>query len=1196
MSQKARNILVVAVLAVVIAAGAVGIYFFNQGAGTLVGLTDSNGQPDLPTITGHAPQSAGISWADCRYVNFDPTDQSVWEVPFGNPLTIDWVCDITDTTTAHDLKITDYTFRATAYELPADSGSTTYEPCLDQSDKSSQNEWPKKPDNAGAYNWNTLQTFISQHAGGSDCSNISGHSNIQQLEYSNVQSEHVAVGQAQVNFSTTHNMDKCDWYQYDVVIEDAANPNANEGMGSFRRSYGPKSECGVGAPTAQLGNLEARMYFDGDGNKEYSTPSAVPPGTDTPYAGKTVQVINEQGVDIAAQGKCSQGTQTGGAGKLDCWEIPVGKYQVKVTTPEAGLSGPVKDTGANPQAGEQHNANGVEDLTLTVVEAPKPTGQGNDIITFYDFGYIEGPIAGVGSLLVHVYEEKTIDDEYSGAAEGATFANQLVTIRDDQGVQINVNNPDCPARVDAAGTLNCTKLAPGDYEVDVDPDITTYTGPEPEPHNPQGVDPYTVNVPLSPQARADFQYLPRIVNPALSCTLGANPATGNRPLNTTLTITMSPANTAISRVDWVFGDGQTVTTVGNRNSTTHTYQNAGTFTAVANVTAGTTGEQISCQTIVTVTQFQPTGIDCTLSANPANGLSPLDTTLATTVIPASTQVDSYEYDFGDGSAKQTTSQPTIDHTYTGKNTYTATVVVTDNSGQVATCTTQVKVDQVVVPGAECRIEVVDYMDLDKDLIQDPGIIGYIDPGMDGARVTIQKSGGTAQTKTTAPVPNTLNRYGEASFDNLECGTYTVSIDETSRVIVGGTTQSHILNQLQRLEPPATSTQVTLDATQSGIRVEFGYTPRVIEAFLCDIDKTVADETPADEGNPDDPKVSNSSAGETLTYNITWDCSGFPTQGPLSQTIGFTLTDDFYDPLLTLVPGSITGGGVYNQSQGIITWNIVGAANVDQGSVSFQADIDSNLAPGSYVLPNYVVAVANNGTILDQDQTITNVIVPEGPKVPDIEVIKYATDLNGGQVMPGDVLQYYVVTWNNGNVPLNNVTVTENIQPNVNNFDVITIPAGATDNSTATGGSNGTGYLNVSGFNLPNRGDAATITYQVTVNAGVPGGTQLVNFVTAAAEEVQDTDDETVVVGQVLPTPPPAPPAGPGPTVGTTSAPAVPPLLGPRAYVPPFTTAAPGPAPETGVSAVFWILLVSMIAAFGTAGYIVLRQRNRALEY
>ena len=699
-----------------------------------------------------------------------------------------------------------------------------------------------------------------------------------------------------------------------------------------------------------------------------------------------------------------------------------------------------------------------------------------------------------------------------------------------------------------------------------------------------------------------------LVQPSgLTCTLTANPDKGLSPLDTTLTTTVSPPSAVITSYVYDFGDGSAPVTSTSATQQ-HTYTGKNTYTASVVITDTTGQQEATCNTQIEVDQIIAGGLTCTLAANPQKGLSPLDTTLTTTVSGLSASaITSYVYDFGDGSAPVTSTSPTQQHTYTGKNTYTAEVTASDSTGRSATCDTPIEVDQ-LVQGELCRIEVVDYLDLNQNLQQDPGIIGYIDPGMDGASITIQQGSNTPITKISAPVPRTINRYGEAHFEDIPCGTYDVTIDESSTVVVGGTTQSYVLSNMRRLTPASNTTQVTVNSAQPGVRVGFGYTPRLEpEAFLCDIDKTVTDTTPADEGTPDDPKVSISSPGETLTYSISWDCSGFPETGPLSQTIGFTLTDDFYDPLLTLVPGSITGGGVYNQSQGIITWNIIGAANVNQGSVSFQATIASSLAPGTYVLPNYVVAVANDGTILDQDQTTTIVTVQDnGEQVPDLEVVKYAQDLNGGEVLPGDILQYYVVVWNNGNTPLLGVTVSENIQPNVNNFNVISIPSGATDNSTATGGSNNTGFLNVTGIDLPNRGDVATVVYQVTVNAGVPNGTQLVNLVTASHPDDEDTDDETVVVGEVLPTPPPPPPAGPGPTTGTTSGStvtggtgatlaAVPPLLGARAYVPPLSSGEPQPTPETGVGAVMWILLVSLMAAFGTAGYVVIRQKNRLLE-
>ncbi|MFH0830837.1 MAG: PKD domain-containing protein [Parcubacteria group bacterium] len=1202
MTTRSRNILIVIVLLLLIGAGGALIYFF-RGAPTLVlTATDLGGGQTVP-LSKDMMNPSGMEWLNCT--RNDPG--AGYNQPFGHSFEIEYTCTNTDTSNAHGMDLKEYTLVGPVFERPDN------QVCLDSDDHMSVSEWPPYYGEAeitpviadkiftGQANWNCEYLQANKQPPPND------EESLQEPAVPNKPPTRIDFepGQ-QKTFKTNRSFSECDYYQYDDMVFDTADPTGNTYqylVGRVQRSFGAPAACGFAVPQAAKGNLTARMYFDADGNKEYSTPSAVPPGTDKPYAQQTVHVYNEAGVDITTQDKCSQGTQTGGAGRFDCWQIPIGKYRVTVSNPDPNtLEGPVKDVGQNPYGQEKHNENGVEDLTLTVIEGNDPPSDPAAPITIYDFGYIKKGVSAVGSLLVRVYEEQNTDDEYTNAAEGAVFGQrtpaQLIAIRDDQGAQINVSNPDCPASIDQAGTLTCKGLEPGDYSVEVDPAITTHDGPEPEPHNPQGVSPYTVNVPLSPQAIADFQYKKRIIVPGeIVCQLNADPTSGIQPLDVDFTTTVTPANTPIQSYDWVFGDGQTAQTSTATN--THTYQNQGSYTPAVTVTT-VEGKTASCNTTVQVTRVQPTAITCTLTANPDQGLSPLDVTLTTAVTPANTQVTSYVYDFGDGSAPQTSTSNSVQHQYTGFETFTASVTVTDSNGQIAHCQDDIKVQQQPT-GDTCTIEVVDYLDLNRNLQQDPGIIGYIDPGMNGANVSIQLQGGTAQNKTTAQVG--VNRYGEAAFTDIPCGTYMVAIDETSQVTVGGTTQQYVLNQLQRLTPAQASTQVTVGAAQTGVRVGFGYAPRIIvagEPFECDIDKSVSDTTPADEGTPDDPKVTVSSQGETLTFDINWICTGIPTDPEAAKNISFTLIDT-PDPALTVITNSITGGGVYNQSQGTITWTIQGAANVDQGSVQFQATVPTNLAPGTYIYPNFVVATRGN-EILDQDQTLSIVTVADnGEQVPDIEVVKYAQDLNGGQVLPGDVLQYYVVVWNNGNTPLV-ATVTENIQPNVSNFDVITIPSGAVDSSTGPGtGSNGTGYLNVTNINLANRGDTATITYQVTVNSGVPGGTQLVNFVTAAAEGVTDTDDETVVVGEILPNPPPPPAPGPGPVYVPTGQPgvpagqpSVPPIFGPRIALGP-PAGAPQPAPETGIASVMWILLASLLVGFGTAGYFVMRQHVRSLD-
>jgi uncharacterized repeat protein (TIGR01451 family) len=103
-----------------------------------------------------------------------------------------------------------------------------------------------------------------------------------------------------------------------------------------------------------------------------------------------------------------------------------------------------------------------------------------------------------------------------------------------------------------------------------------------------------------------------------------------------------------------------------------------------------------------------------------------------------------------------------------------------------------------------------------------------------------------------------------------------------------------------------------------------------------------------------------------------------------------------------------------------------------------------------------------------------------------------TDTNGGDQNPGDVIQY-TITLNetNGNIA-NNVTVTDNIPANITNFTVVSIPAGATNSSTYAGtGTNGTGYVNITGITVPASGTATIVLY-VTIATGTPAGTLINN--------------------------------------------------------------------------------------------------------
>ncbi|MBI5562575.1 MAG: DUF11 domain-containing protein [Deltaproteobacteria bacterium] len=109
--------------------------------------------------------------------------------------------------------------------------------------------------------------------------------------------------------------------------------------------------------------------------------------------------------------------------------------------------------------------------------------------------------------------------------------------------------------------------------------------------------------------------------------------------------------------------------------------------------------------------------------------------------------------------------------------------------------------------------------------------------------------------------------------------------------------------------------------------------------------------------------------------------------------------------------------------------------------------------------------------------------------------KTVVDLNGGDVAPGDVLEYTITLNETAGIAASGVSVTDNVPANVNSFTVTAVPAGSTDSSTAAPtGLYSDGYLNVTNISVPANGTAAVV-FRVTVAAGTPSGTQIDNTAT-----------------------------------------------------------------------------------------------------
>ena len=160
------------------------------------------------------------------------------------------------------------------------------------------------------------------------------------------------------------------------------------------------------------------------------------------------------------------------------------------------------------------------------------------------------------------------------------------------------------------------------------------------------------------------------------------------------------------------------------------------------------------------------------------------------------------------------------------------------------------------------------------------------------------------------------------------------------------------------------------------------------------------------------------------------------------------------------------------------------------------DLSLTVLPGQAAAPSKTNTAVVSSASLDFNAAndtatdLTNVVLPNLSTS-----TKTVSDLNAGDANPGDTLRYTITLRETTGVAAPGVRVTDDIPANVSNFSVVTLPAGAVNNSTGAGtGADGTGFLDVSNITVPANG-SVTVVFDVRVASGTPPGATIDNTAT-----------------------------------------------------------------------------------------------------
>ncbi|WP_136466963.1 PKD domain-containing protein [Flagellimonas onchidii] len=229
-------------------------------------------------------------------------------------------------------------------------------------------------------------------------------------------------------------------------------------------------------------------------------------------------------------------------------------------------------------------------------------------------------------------------------------------------------------------------------------------------------------------------------------------------------------------------------------------------------------------------------------------------------------------------------------------------------------------------------------------------------------------------------------------------------------------------------------------------------------------------------------------GDTVTFTV----DVFNNNASSSSDATGVSVRDVIPSGYTLVPGTVSNGGVYNAGDLSLTWSNLSITNGNTLSLTFDATVNPS---GNYV--NTAEITAND--IFDIDSTVNNGLAGEDDQ-DSAQVTVTITDLNlskdisaGSSLTPnvGDTVIFELTVSNAGPVTATNIMVED------------IVPSGFTIGTINNGGTASTGTITWNIASLPV--GSTTVSYEATINAPTGSANEYLNTAEITSVDQFDPD-------------------------------------------------------------------------------------------